>query len=37
MRWNIKLGMDVATYPEMMDFGYKYYDYEGKREICLRI
>lgn len=25
-------GMDVSTYPEMMDFGYKYYDYEGKEK-----
>lgn len=23
-------GMDVSTYPEMMDLGYKYYDYDGK-------
>ncbi len=22
-------GMDVSTYPEMMDLGYKYYDYDG--------
>ncbi len=23
-------GMDISSYPEMIDMGYKYYDYEGK-------
>ena len=23
-------GMDVSTYPEMMDLGYQYFDYDGK-------